>query len=93
MASKIDCTLAGPLIDPYTIRLASAFACLAFPRAVIRGSLGANFVTSISAAIATVFCASAALSWVHSERSAEAETRTVVGGREDKAEVEDREGG
>jgi hypothetical protein len=77
--NEFDCTLAGYLTDSYTIFSASAFASLAFLRAIISGSLplftnqmyaglGANKATTILAATATAFCAAPLLFLKYGEK-------------------------
>jgi hypothetical protein len=72
--NEFDCTLAGYLTDSYTIYAASAFASLAFLRAIISGSLpliasqmyrtlNANQATSILGIVASIFCISPIILW------------------------------
>ena len=71
-ANEINYTLSGYLADTYTVYSASAFASLAFLRALMSGTfplfghalfsrLGTNVAGSIVAAIATIFCVAAAV--------------------------------
>jgi uncharacterized membrane protein YuzA (DUF378 family) len=65
--NEFVCTLSGYLADSYTVYASSAFAALAFLRAIIAGclplfgrnmyeSLGSNIAGSIVASVAVVFC-------------------------------------
>jgi hypothetical protein len=65
--NEFDCALGGYLTDSYTIFSASAYASLAFWRAVVSDTLplftnqvydalGANKATTILAVLATLFC-------------------------------------
>lgn len=66
-SNEFDCTLAGYIADSYTVFAASAFAALAFLRAVcctmlplfayrMYTDITPNVASSILAALATVFC-------------------------------------
>ena len=66
--NEFACTLSGYLADTYTIYASSAFAALAFLRAVLAGlfplvgrpmyvALGSNWASVVLACVATVFCA------------------------------------
>lgn len=83
--NEFDCTLAGYMTDSYTIFSASAFASLAFVRAVVSGSLplfanqmyeglGANKATTILAALATACCGAPVLFLKYGERLRERST-------------------
>lgn len=65
--NEFACTLSGYLADTYTIYASSAFAALAFLRAVLAGlfplvgrpmyvELGSNWASVVLACVATVFC-------------------------------------
>ena len=65
--NEFACTLSGYLADTYTIYASSAFATLAFLRAVLAGlfpligrpmyvALGSNWASVVLACVATVFC-------------------------------------
>lgn len=77
--NEFDCTLGGYLTDSYTIYSASAYASLAFLRAVVSGvlplftnqmygALGANKATTILAVSATLFCVAPVLFLRYGER-------------------------
>jgi len=70
--NEFACTLSGYLADTYTIYASSAFAALAFLRAVLAGlfplvgrpmyvHLGPNWASVVLAIVATVFCAAPVL--------------------------------
>ncbi|KFY06803.1 hypothetical protein V492_07724 [Pseudogymnoascus sp. VKM F-4246] len=70
--NEIACTLSGYLADSYTIYASSAFAALAFLRAVLAGifplfaprmysAMGQNLASTVLAAVATCFCGVALL--------------------------------
>ena len=70
--NEFACTLSGYLADTYTIYASSAFAALAFLRAVLAGLfplvgrpmyvvLGSNWASVVLASVATVFCATPVL--------------------------------
>ncbi|OBT84330.1 hypothetical protein VE02_07271 [Pseudogymnoascus sp. 03VT05] len=70
--NEFACTLSGYLADSYTIYASSAFAALAFLRAVLAGifplfaprmysALGQNLASTVLAAVATCFCGAALL--------------------------------
>ncbi|KAL5350604.1 hypothetical protein ACLOAV_004173 [Pseudogymnoascus australis] len=70
--NEFACTLSGYLADSYTIYASSAFAALAFLRAVLAGIfplfaprmysvMGQNLASTVLAAVATCFCGAALL--------------------------------
>lgn len=70
--NEFACTLSGYLADSYTIYASSAFAALAFLRAILAGVfplfaprmyavMGQNMASSVLAAVATCFCGAALL--------------------------------
>ena len=70
--NEFACTLSGYLADSYTIYASSAFAALAFLRAILAGvfplfaprmysAMGQNLASTVLAAVATCFCGAALL--------------------------------
>lgn len=70
--NEFACTLSGYLADSYTIYASSAFAALAFLRAILAGifplfaprmysAMGQNLASTVLAAVATCFCGLAVL--------------------------------